>query len=150
MEYLDEKQLGENTLLIYVADNGWTQLAVHSNQGSFAERSKQSPCEKGTRTPIMFRWPSVVTPADREELCSSIDLMPTILAAARAKLPAELPGLNRLPATCDGSTTESDNLAGPRLEIVSELAKRLNAWHPVEKRKTVTAWSDQPVKLRAN
>ena len=97
LEYLYEKQLGENTLVIYVADSGWTQLAEHSNLGSFAERSKQSPYENGTRTPIMFRWrtrtpnmfrwPSVVTPADREELCSGIDLMSTILAAARAKLP---------------------------------------------------------------
>ncbi len=216
LDYLDEKQLRENTLVIYVTDNGWTQLAEHSNRGSFAERSKQSPYENGTRTPIMFRWPSVVTPADREELCSSIDIMPTILAAAQARQPVELPGLNLLPAIRDGSTiqrdaifgevfshdvadveqpeasliyrwvirgqwkllltydgplvgvkfppkdfrpqlydlladpTEKDNLAATHPDIVSELAVRLNAWYPVEKRKTVTAWSDQPVKLRPN
>ena len=62
LEYLDEKQLGENTLLIYVADNGWTQLAEHSNQRSFAERSKRSPYEKSEwgHTNAFFHLPFAI------------------------------------------------------------------------------------------
>ncbi len=34
------------------------------------------------RAPIMFCWPNKLTPVDRPELVSSIDLVPTLLAAA--------------------------------------------------------------------
>ena len=45
----------------------------------------------------MFRWPAKVVAADRPELCSSIDIAPTILAAAGVDIPERLPGLNLLP-----------------------------------------------------
>ena len=96
---LDEKGVADNTLVIYVADNGWIQKP----SGGYAPRSKRSPYEGGTRTPIMFRWPGRVKPADRPELCSSIDIVPTILAAAGAEIPKRLPGLNLLPNLQQGT-----------------------------------------------
>ena len=44
----------ENTLVIYVTDNGWIQTDERQLRRT---RSKRSPNEGGTRTPIMFRWP---------------------------------------------------------------------------------------------
>ena len=44
----------------------------------------------------MFSWPKRLKPAARKELCSSVDLVPTMLAAAGAKIPDNLPGLNLL------------------------------------------------------
>lgn len=93
MKHLDDSGIADNTLVIYVTDNGWIQ----AEGGSYAERSKRSPYEGGTRTPIMFRWPGTIPAADRPELCSSIDIVPTILAAANANAPHDFPGLNLLP-----------------------------------------------------
>ena len=60
----------------------------------------------------MFRWPGVIPAADRPELCSSIDIVPTILAAAGAEGPHEFPGLNLLPQLKSGDAIERDILFG--------------------------------------
>ena len=102
LEYLDRKQLAQDTLVVYVTDNGWIQrtpsVAVPPGwRPSFAPRSKQSPYEGGTRTPIMLRWPGVVNPRmETQSLASSIDLMPTILEACGIEVPSRLPGLSLL------------------------------------------------------
>ena len=88
---VQERELSENTLYVYVTDNGWIQ---DPKSRKYAPRSKQSPYEGGIRTPIFFRWPNQLTPQDRPELVSSIDLVPTILGFADANLPKGLPGLN--------------------------------------------------------
>lgn len=108
VNHLDEAGVGENTLIVYVADNGWIQ----ADSGSYEPRSKRSPNEGGTRTPIMFRWPETVEAADRPELCSSIDIVPTILAAAGVKGPHDFPGLNLLPELKSGDTIDRNVLLG--------------------------------------
>ena len=94
IDYLEEKKVRDNTLIVYVTDNGWIQ---HPNAGHHLTRSKASPYEGGVRTPIMFSWPAGLAPADRAEVVSSIDIVPTMLAAAGAGTPAGLPGLDLLP-----------------------------------------------------
>ena len=90
-EILEKNGADKNTLIIYVTDNGWIQ---NPNKNGYAPRSKQSPNEGGIRTPIIFHWPEKLKPADRPELVSSIDIVPTILAAAKTSSPDDLPGLN--------------------------------------------------------
>jgi len=51
MDYLGQQGLTENTLLLYVADNGWFQ---NPNQPG-PVRSKTTPYDGGLRTPIMVR-----------------------------------------------------------------------------------------------
>ena len=109
VDHVDETGLSENTLIIYVTDNGWIQ---REDRGGFAPRSKQSPHEGGTRTPIMFRWPGTIAPSDRSELCSSVDIVPTILAATGAEMPDGLPGLNLLPALTSGSQIDRKSIFG--------------------------------------
>lgn len=108
LDQLKNKGVDENTLVIYVTDNGWIQ---HPN-GGYAARSKRSPYEGGTRTPIMFRWPGKMKPEERSELCSSIDIVPTILAAAGVAVPANLPGLNLLPNLQQGTPVERNVIFG--------------------------------------
>ena len=88
---LDDHKIRDNTLIVYVTDNGWIQ---NPERNGYAPRSKQTPYEGGVRTPIMFSWPGKLVAKDRVELVSSIDLVPTILAAAGARQPEGLPGLN--------------------------------------------------------
>ena len=78
LDHLDEKKLADDTIVLYVTDNGWIQRA---NNGRYAPRSKRSQYDGGLRTPIMVRWPGKVKPEDRPELANSIDLAPTILKA---------------------------------------------------------------------
>ncbi len=107
--HLDEKGVRDNTLVVYVTDNGWIQ---DPKSGRYAPRSKQTPYEGGIRTPIMFSWPGTLKPADRPELVSSIDLVPTMLAAAGARTPKDLPGLNLLPNLESGKKIGRDAIFG--------------------------------------
>ena len=108
---IDEKNLTENTLVIYIGDNGWIQ----DPEGPlYAPRSKQSANEGGTRQPTMFSWPGTIAPGDRgDQLCSSIDIVPTMLATASAEIPDDLPGINLLPILKSGEPT-------PRTEVFGE------------------------------
>jgi arylsulfatase A-like enzyme len=91
--HLEKSGLAENTLVIYLHDNGWIQ---DLDRNGFAPKSKRSPYDGGLRTPILIRWPGKVPPGESAALAHSIDLVPTILHAAGVKPPADLPGLNLL------------------------------------------------------
>jgi uncharacterized sulfatase len=94
LEHLDQQGLRENTLVIYVTDNGWIQ---DPQANTFAPRSKRSPYDGGLRTPIMLRWPAKLQPLrDDHSLVSSLDLAPTILAGCGLQVPPAMPGENLL------------------------------------------------------
>ncbi len=109
VDRIEDKGLRENTLIVYVCDNGWVQL---EDRNGYGPRSKRSPYDKGARTPIMYSWPGVIETADRPELSSSIDIVPTMLAAAGVKEPGNLPGLNALPELKSGKEIERNTLFG--------------------------------------
>ena len=93
LNYLDRAGLRENTLVMYVADNGWRQFVGEQRMADM--RAKMSPYDAGMRTPIMLRWPGKITPGrDEATLVSTIDLTPTMLRAVGVKPAAGLPGLN--------------------------------------------------------
>ena len=107
--YLEKKGVRDNTLIVYVTDNGWIQ---NPKGRGYAPRSKQTAYEGGVRTPIMFSWPKKLKPADRKELVSSVDLVPTMLAAAGARIPSDLPGLNLLENLEKGTEIPRDTVFG--------------------------------------
>ena len=86
-DFLAKHALAENTVIIYMADNGWD-----AEEG---DRAKLSPYETGIRTPMFVRWPGKVkAQRDDETLASIIDFVPTVLNACGVKAPAALPGLD--------------------------------------------------------
>lgn len=93
LDALEQRQLTDNTLVVYVTDNGWIQ---DPQQPKYAPRSKQSPYDGGLRTPIMLRWPGKIKPQPAPELASSIDLAPTILKLVGLPLTPEMTGINLL------------------------------------------------------
>ncbi|MCC7044245.1 MAG: sulfatase [Acidobacteria bacterium] len=110
LAHLDARDVARNTLVVYVGDNGWIQ---RPDANDFAPRSKQSPYEGGVRQPTMFRWPGVVRPGDRgAQLISSIDIVPTALAAAGIDPPTNLPGFNLLPILRSGAPTPREDVLG--------------------------------------
>jgi uncharacterized sulfatase len=106
MALLEQRGVAENTLVVYVTDNGWIQ---NENERGFAPRSKRSPYDGGVRTPIIFRWPGKITPSRNDTtLVSSIDIVPTILEACGIAPVAELPGVSLLP----GPPADRDQVFG--------------------------------------
>jgi arylsulfatase A-like enzyme len=96
--YLDRKGLRDNTLVVFVVDNGWIQETggVRTTRGWFAPKSKLSPYDGGVRTPVLLRWPGHTKAGRYDDLVSTTDLAPTILTACGVKPPAEMPGLSLL------------------------------------------------------
>jgi arylsulfatase A-like enzyme len=101
--FLEERNLRERTILVYLADNGWVQ-GPHDSPDRRDERflggasGKGSLLEPGLRTPIIVNLPGRI-PAGRvsEALVSSVDITPTLLDYASADLPSELPGISLRP-----------------------------------------------------
>jgi uncharacterized sulfatase len=95
VSYLDKQGLKENTIVIYLHDNGWIQ---EPNKEAYAAKSKRSPNQTGVRTPILIRWPGKVAPAKNDTPVSSIDLAPTVLAALGMSPTKDMHGVNLLDA----------------------------------------------------
>jgi arylsulfatase A-like enzyme len=147
---IDEKCIADNTLVVFVTDNGWIQ---DPNGGGYLIRSKRSPYEGGTRTPIMFRWPKKLKRAERPELCSSIDIVPTILAAAGADIPENLPGLNLLPQLEKGTPIERDTIFGESFahdiaDIENPSASLLYRWVICGNEKLLLSYHGRPGKMK--
>ncbi len=109
IDYIDGKGLTDDTMFVYISDNGWIQ---NPDAGGYALRSKQSANEGGTRQPTMLSWPGVIEPGVRDDLVNSIDLFPTALSAAGIEAPDGLPGLDLLPLVRDGAPLDRDTIFG--------------------------------------
>lgn len=98
LDHLQQRGLDDNTMVVYVVDNGWIQAIPPAAMPD--SRSKVSPYDAGIRTPIMVRWPGTVSAGrDDDSLACSIDLVPTVLRAAGIAVPDNLPGINLLHKT---------------------------------------------------
>ena len=117
LTHLDDRGFTDNTIVIYVTDNGWIQATPDMKLGPdwkqpFAPRSKNTPYESGIRTPVMISWPGVVTPADRPELVSNLDVFPTVLDAIGLDHPQHEAGASLLPLLRDNTPLQRDALCG--------------------------------------
>lgn len=104
LEGLQQRGLLENTLFVFVVDNGWEpdpeRFIAARDEWDHTKRSKRSPFEPGLRTPILLRWDGHISPATHKQLVSSVDIVPTVLSAVgipHPKRPA-LPGRDLMPS----------------------------------------------------
>ncbi len=101
-DLLEEEGVASNTLVMFIADNGWIQ---EPEKDGFASRSKRSPYDGGLRTPVILWWPGRIPPSrDDRMLVTSLDLAPTILRACGLEPPSNMPGVDLLPFTTGGAT----------------------------------------------
>jgi arylsulfatase A-like enzyme len=91
---LDRLGIADNTLVIFTNDNGGEWLA--RNDPLF--HRKWTVWEGGIRVPTLIRWPGRI-PAGQvsDQVGITMDLTATILAAAGARLPDDLEGIDLLP-----------------------------------------------------
>jgi len=98
MAKLDEWGMAENTLLIFMTDNGSAKGSRIYNAGM--KGGKGSVNQGGARVPLFLRLPGRIKPGvDVDRLARHVDLFPTLAALAGAPLPKgyELDGRNLLP-----------------------------------------------------
>jgi len=127
LDEIDRQGLHDNTLIVFIVDNGWIQQTGPSRatRGWFAPKSKLSPYDGGLRTPILFRWPGHTKPGVYDDLVSSIDIVPTILSACRVDVPDSLPGMNLLKTAAGEGPLARDAVFG---ELFTHTATDVN--HP--------------------
>ena len=85
LKRLNDWGLAENTLVIFMTDNGGTAGTRVFNAGM--RGSKNSPYQGGTRAPSFWRWPAGFQGgADCNALSAHIDIFPTLAEISGAKL----------------------------------------------------------------
>lgn len=91
MKALDEKGLAKNTILIVTSDNGpWLHFGDNAGSAAGFKEGKSTSFEGGTRVPFIVRWPGQIKAGDvNSNLITSMDVLPTIVAATQAHLPKE-------------------------------------------------------------
>ena len=104
INYLDKNKQLENTILIYVNDNGWEQdpQIDYTNSLEFSTlggpKGKKSLYDFGFKTPIIFNYSWLKNKgAIYDNLVSTVDIFTTILDYAGVNKPAYLQGLSIRP-----------------------------------------------------
>jgi len=110
MSCLKEWGLEENTLVIFMSDNGF--VAAGTGSGELGTRdgkpmtawhaglkgSKKSPHEGGTKVPAFFRWKGVLKEgAVCTALTAHIDILPTLVEIAGGDVPKDIDGKSLVP-----------------------------------------------------
>jgi len=88
MGKLDEWDLADNTLLIFMTDNGSAKGSKIYNAGM--KGGKGTVNEGGSRVPLFMRLPGFTNSGvDIETMTRHVDLFPTLAEIAHAEIPAE-------------------------------------------------------------
>jgi arylsulfatase A-like enzyme len=108
LQTLEEKGLRENTLVVFLSDNGGPTYKNGSSNWPLKGK-KGSTDEGGLRVPFMIQWPGKIPSAQvRDEMIISLDLLPTFAAVAGVKPPEKMSGLNLMPYLADPQNRLAD------------------------------------------
>ena len=97
LDKLDQRKLAENTIVIYLSDNGGA--TNNASQNSPLRGHKGSFFEGGLRVPFAIRYPGKIKPNyDFEPMVSALDLFPTLVSLAGGRMPQKkMDGIDLLP-----------------------------------------------------
>ena len=101
LETLRALELDRRTLVVFSSDNGpWLVFDQHGGSAGLLREGKGSTWEGGMREPALFWWPGRVKPGVVTDLGSLLDVLPTCVALAGGRLPADrvLDGVDLSPA----------------------------------------------------
>lgn len=100
LNYLKRNNLEENTLLLFMTDNGTSGGVTLSDKDTRVEKGynagmrgkKGSMYEGGHRVPLFMRWPGGGVKANRNinDLTAHIDVLPTLVDLLDLKMPANV------------------------------------------------------------
>ena len=88
LDLLKELNIDKNTIVIFSSDNGhWLAKGKDSGSALPLFEGKFTSFEGGMRVPCFVRWPSKIKAGSTcKTIASSLDILPTLAAAAGAKL----------------------------------------------------------------
>jgi arylsulfatase A len=88
---LDELEIRDNTLVLFLGDNGTGKGLVSQFKGQRYPGGKGSVTARGTHVPLVANWPGHVPKGVvNADLIDSTDFLPTLCAAARVEVPESL------------------------------------------------------------
>lgn len=91
LDYLDQHGLSNNTIVIYLSDQGFYM-------GEHGWFDKRFMYEESFRTPMVMRYPGVIKPGTQStSMVMNLDIAPTVLDAAGVTKPADMQGESILP-----------------------------------------------------
>ena len=110
IDALEQHGLREDTLVIWLSDNGGVAAGGGDNSPLFA--GKGSPYEGGTRVPGLVNWPGTIKPGVLSQQVSALDWLPTLLSATGVTWTATKPldGFDMWPAIASGESVERGDL----------------------------------------
>jgi arylsulfatase A-like enzyme len=123
VDRLAQRELLDDTLIVFLADNGWQapgdgvdyDFVLGGHQG------KMSLYEVGFRTPLIFSWPGRIdSPQTVDALVSTVDLFPTLLGIAGARVPANRDGRDLRPILQEGADGTRANFIGTAATLRSD------------------------------
>jgi len=88
---LDELGIAENTIVLFLADNGTDSDLVNTwGDGRKVAGGKGTMTDRGTRVPLIVRWPGQIQPGKVcDDLVDLSDFLPTLCELTGAPLPTE-------------------------------------------------------------
>lgn len=97
LDRLKQYRIDENTLIVFLSDNGGVVASPFPVNGEF-KGFKGQQRQGGVRVPMVMRWPDKIPAGMKyESPVSSMDVLPTALDAAKISLPENLDGKSLLP-----------------------------------------------------
>jgi arylsulfatase A-like enzyme len=121
---LDKKKMRENTLIVFMSDNGGNVTAMFSGDVDVSKLKlpadngpyrggKGMLYEGGTRVAALANWPGHISPGEVKEVMHVVDMFPTLLglAGGNAGKGKPLDGVNVWPTISKGAPS-------PRREVV--------------------------------
>ena len=109
VEKLEAMSLRENTLVIYLSDNGPNSWRWNGNM----KGRKGSTDEGGVRSPLIMNWPGTIQAGKVvKEIGASIDLLPTLVDISNANYQSEKPldGVSLAPLLFEDKPAWEDRL----------------------------------------
>ncbi len=100
LKTLEEQGQLDNTIFVFMSDHG-----CHFRTRN--REYKRSPQDGSIRIPLVMQGPGFDHAMQRPEIVSTIDITPTLLAAAGVPVPASMKGSNLLPLLHDPAARQS-------------------------------------------
>ncbi|QEG41801.1 sulfatase-like hydrolase/transferase [Roseimaritima ulvae] len=114
--HIEKSGLAENTVFVFVVDNGFTpdpQKPMADGDFNYTKTSKRSPFDEGLRTPILIRWDGHTEVAEHVNPCSSVDIVPTVLDALGIEdVDGKFPGRSLWPSAVGAELLRAEPVFG--------------------------------------
>lgn len=97
---LDEAGVADNTLVIFISDNGpWLNFGNHAGSAGGLREGKGTSFEGGQRVPAIMKWPGKIpTGSVCNKIAATMDILPSIADIAGCRLPEKkIDGVDILP-----------------------------------------------------